>query len=1811
VLALLCAAIAIPFFFAFGGVHAMKEAAHAVGLTGEPAGEHEANGAARDEPGDDAGATDEYWNQRLTYPTGDYNEIWLRRAAAQAENVPVAVPAGQVGQFTQVDSGGGSGNGAAANTGFGLSGSNSPSGPPLTSSFIGLGPKPENMNGCSGCYNYTTTEGRVNAIAVDPTTTTNGSIVAYLASVGGGVWKTTNCCSASTTWTVTTDNPLISDISIDSIAIDPNNHNTIYAGTGDLNYGSFSMGSQGILKSTDAGATWTVLGSSVFGPAYSEPAGNFPQYDSVGKVRVDPNNSNNVVAGTKKGLFFSYDAGNTWAGPCTTNSFTTQRQDITGLELTNMGGGVTRILAAVGVRGFASTVQYDLGSQGANGIYSGTMGTSGCPSFTSIASNSNGFVFGTAVTGSAYTTGANMNAGTGNPYVSATSGNQLSRVDIAVAPSNPNVIYAVAGSIAANSNSSCGNTNGCQIGAWVSTNGGTSWSFMAGSAGGALRNCTGGQGDYPQNWYDQAVTVDPNNADRVFFDTTDIWFATRTGTSWNDLSCVYSFSGSAGPVHADQHAITFLPGSSSIMLIGNDGGVNGTTNANTVSATVDPTWFNMDSGLNTIEFYNADIWGGAASTPFAASTAPWAVGGAQDNMDSTVHFTSAPTGPVQWQGNVGGDGFWTAIDGKGGYFYVSNNSGALHRCTANCANTGAVYGGDIRSGSMTSDTQSFVEPFDLFRGNIGGTGNAECGARCNHIMVGTVRVWENTAADTGTTWTQRGPATLVKGTLGNRSFINQLHYAPQNQTLGIVATNDGNIQVLYGLGGTTTAVNLTASNVVLPNRPMLDARLDPGTQNTVANPFIGYAAVGGFSANTPSTPGHVYRFVCNVNCATFTWQDKSGNLPDIPVDSIMPNPNFPQQVFAGTDFGLYFTNDITAPSPTWYRFQNGLPNVMIWSMSVDRGNSTLVLATRSRGAYAWPLPTSAIKQAQSITFGSLADKTFGDADFGLTATASSGLAVTYAASGSCTVSGSTVHITGGGSCTITASQAGNIDFNPAADVPQTFSIARASQSITFPAIGDKTFGDPDFAVSASASSGLDVSFSAGGNCSVTGGMVHLTGAGSCTITASQGGDANYAPATDVSRAFSIAKSGQTIEFTTTDKTFGDADFEITGTATSGLTVSLTVVSGNCSIDSATSPANVHISGAGMCTITASQAGNDNYNAADDVTRTFSIGKASQTITFGSLPDKTYGDAAFDVSASASSGLDVTFTTQDDCWIDGTTVHITGAGTCTVTASQAGNGDYNPAPDVAQTFTIAKADQTIDFAPLADKTYGDADFVVSASSSSGLLVAFSVDGQCVLIGGQVHITGSGSCTVTASQAGNVNYNAAPDKSRTFSIAKADQSIDFAALSDKTYGDPDFGVSATASSGLPVSFATSGDCVLVYGQVDITGAGSCTVTASQGGDDNYNAAPDVNRTFSIAKENQTIAFAVIGDATFGDGDFEIDATATSGLTVSLSATGPCTLSSAIAPASVHITGAGSCAITASQGGDDNYNAATDVVRSFSINKASQTINFAALGDKTYGDADFNVAATASSGLGVSFAAAGNCTLVGTTVHITGAGSCTVTASQAGNGNYNPAPDVPRTFAIAKENQTISFAALANKTLGDPDFTVSATASSGLTVSFSATGSCTVSGGTVHITGPGDCTVTASQAGDANYNPAPDAPRTFTVLYPWTGFFQPVDNTGVLNVAQAGSAIPVKFSLGGDRGLAIFAAGYPISAAISCTSGEPQDDIEQTVTAGQSSLSYGSGQYTYVWKTDKQWASSCRRLTVKLIDGSSHTADFLFKK
>ena len=117
---------------------------------------------------------------------------------------------------------------------------------------------------------------------------------------------------------------------------------------------------------------------------------------------------------------------------------------------------------------------------------------------------------------------------------------------------------------------------------------------------------------------------------------------------------------------------------------------------------------------------------------------------------------------------------------------------------------------------------------------------------------------------------------------------------------------------------------------------------------------------------------------------------------------------------------------------------------------------------------------------------------------------------------------------------------------------------------------------------------------------------------------------------------------------------------------------------------------------------------------------------------------------------------------------------------------------------------------------------------------------------------------------------------------------------------------------------------------------------------------------------------------------------------------------------------------------------------------------------------------------------------------------------------------------------------------------------------------------------------------------------------VAYDYSGFFSPVDNQPTLNTVKAGAAVPVKFSLDGDQGIDIFPPGYARSYGINCTTSASTDGIEQTLSPGASGLTYDSltDTYSYVWKTVKAWAGTCRQLDLRLDDGTVHRASFMFK-
>jgi hypothetical protein len=195
----------------------------------------------------------------------------------------------------------------------------------------------------------------------------------------------------------------------------------------------------------------------------------------------------------------------------------------------------------------------------------------------------------------------------------------------------------------------------------------------------------------------------------------------------------------------------------------------------------------------------------------------------------------------------------------------------------------------------------------------------------------------------------------------------------------------------------------------------------------------------------------------------------------------------------------------------------------------------------------------------------------------------------------------------------------------------------------------------------------------------------------------------------------------------------------------------------------------------------------------------------------------------------------------------------------------------------------------------------------------------------------------------------------------------------------------------------------------------------------------------------------------------------------------------------------TGVGSTTITANQNGNASYYTATPVSQTLTINQGIQTITFNPLASATLGDPSFNLNATASSGLPISYTSSNTAvaTVSGNSVTIVGAGTANITASQAGNSNWTLATSVIQPLVV-KSPQTISFGPLTNKNFGDAPFSLSATASSGLTVSYTSSDItvATISGGTVTIIGPGSTTITASQSGNSSYNPAPGVQQTLVV-------------------------------------------------------------------------------------------------------------------
>ncbi len=410
------------------------------------------------------------------------------------------------------------------------------------------------------------------------------------------------------------------------------------------------------------------------------------------------------------------------------------------------------------------------------------------------------------------------------------------------------------------------------------------------------------------------------------------------------------------------------------------------------------------------------------------------------------------------------------------------------------------------------------------------------------------------------------------------------------------------------------------------------------------------------------------------------------------------------------------------------------------------------------------------------------------------------------------------------------------------------------------------------------------------------------------------------------------------------RTFGDADFNHNISANSGLPV--TLISSNTAV-ATIAGSKIHIVAAGSSTITASQAGDNFYNAATNLNLSLTVNKAAQTITFPALSTIAINAPDFDPGATASSGLAVTYSTSNPlvATIVGGKIRATGMGTVNITASQSGNTNYNAATNLSKSLTIAGLLQTITFSAIQNKVVGDPDFEIGAATSSGLPLSYlsSNTAVAIIVGTKIRILSAGNTTITVSQAGNATYAPATSISQSLTVNKVQQTITFGTIPNKVFGDPDFEIGATASSGLPLSYASSNTSIasIIGTKVRILAAGTVTITTQQPGNLTYDAAPNMTQSLIINKAPQIITFPEIGFRNYNDPDFTLSATSNVGLPITYKSSN--INIATVTVNQVHIVSEGSVLITAMQPGNANYNAATDFSRALIVGYTLPANNF----------------------------------------------------------------------------------------------------------------------------------------------------------------------------------------------------------------------------------------------------------------------------
>jgi len=460
---------------------------------------------------------------------------------------------------------------------------------------------------------------------------------------------------------------------------------------------------------------------------------------------------------------------------------------------------------------------------------------------------------------------------------------------------------------------------------------------------------------------------------------------------------------------------------------------------------------------------------------------------------------------------------------------------------------------------------------------------------------------------------------------------------------------------------------------------------------------------------------------------------------------------------------------------------------------------------------------------------------------------------------------------------------------------------------------------------------------------------------------------------------------------------------------------------------------------GSYSVTAAYLGDDTFAPSTSGPQSLTINStvASQTITFNALPNVTYGVPAIAPTATASSGLPVSYSVTGPAMLSGSILTVTGVGAVSVTASQAGNNNCAPAALVTQSFTVAPAVLTVT-ATNVTITYGQPipslTYVVTGFVNGDLATVVTGSPQESTSATSTSVPGNYSISISQGSLAAANYMFMFASGTLTISGGAAQTITFAALPTVTYGVGPITLGATASSGLPASYAVTGPATLSGSILTVTGVGTVSVIAAQAGNANYAAATSVTQSFtvvpavlSVTASNASMTYGqplpTFTYTTSGFANGDTAATVLSGAP----------LESTTATSS---SPAGDYPITITQGtlAAANYTF-TFVNGTLTISGgAAQTIIFGALPNVNYGGGPITLTATASSGLPVSYGVTGPAALNGAILTVTGIGTVSVKASQAGNANYAAATPVTQSFTVSPALLTVT-ANTASMAYGQP--------------------------------------------------------------------------------------------------------------------------------------------------------------------------------